>query len=239
MKRFFTPKFWGSLRPGKGKNRTLFYNPNKIRTFIFGLGTGAVLLSLAGVIYLWLPLAKEVVNYQFFKWRNKELVSRTAPRPTLAPAKPTPTLPPVPDESFSIILPKINTKSQVFPNVDPANRDIYQEVLKKGVAHAAGTGLPGSGRAVYLFAHSTNAEWNTVRYNAVFFLLNELDSGDSVQLVYNGRLYDYQVFDKKIVGAQDVDYLTNYFPGREELILQTCWPPGTILKRLLIFAIPS
>ena len=43
-----------------------------------------------------------------------------------------------------------------------------------------------------------------VRYNAVFFLLNKLEPGDSVNLVYNHKLYSYLVTDKKVVGAGKV-----------------------------------
>jgi sortase A len=236
MKNFFNPKLWGTFKPGKDKKKTLFYNPNKLRTFVFGIGTGAFLLALAGVVWLWYPLGKEIISYQYFKWQNKGMISQNEPIPTPKPAEPTPTLPPVPDESFSVLLPKLDTEAKVFPNIDPTRPEVYQEVLKDGVAHAAGSGFPGTGKPVYLFAHSTNAEWNVVRYNAVFFLLNDLNPGDRVQVVYNNKMYHYEVFDKKVVGANDVSYLTDYQPGREEVILQTCWPPGTILKRLLVFA---
>lgn len=244
MKKFFDPKLKQAIEPKKGKKQVIFYNPNKFRTFVFGLGTGAVILCLGYLTYLWLPLAKATVNYywresKFFQ-EGRNLVLRrpkVTPTPTITPM-PTPKVPEhwdVPDEEFSIYIPKLDSSVQVFANVDPGKPEVYLEVLKDGVAHAAGSDFPGSNKTIYLFAHSTNAEWNVVRYNAVFFLLNKLDPGDQINVVYKNRPFNYEVFDKKIVGANDVSYLTDYQPGREEIILQTCWPPGTILKRLLVF----
>jgi len=241
MKKFFDPKYQKSIEPKKGKEQLIFYNPNKRRTFIFGVGTGAVILCLFYLGYLWLPLAKAAVSYH---WRrqvigtSRNLSQRNNPTPTETPTPlPTPKVPDnwlVASKEFSIFIPRLETSAKVFANVNPGNPEIYQEVLKNGVAHAAGSGLPGGSKPVYLFAHSTNAEWNVVRYNAVFFLLNKLEPGDLFHLVYNNQPYTYQVFDKKVVGAKDVSYLTDYHPGREEAILQTCWPPGTIFKRLLV-----
>lgn len=228
MKKFFNPRLTKRVKP---KKTLLFYNPSKRRAFIFGIGSAAFLAALGYLLYLYLPLAKEVVAYNLYRLSRKEEVSE-------GPAVPTPTLPPVPDPAFSIVIPKLNAVSKVIANIDAGNPGIYMEAIREGVAHAAGSGFPGTGKTVYLFAHSTNGEWNAVRYNAVFFLLNDLVPDDEIWLVYNQKLRAYRVIDKKVVSASDVSYLTGYQEG-ETLILQTCWPPGTILKRLLVFAKPK
>ena len=112
--------------------------------------------------------------------------------------------------------------------------------LKLGVAHAKGTGFPGGvGQNIYFFAHSTDSPINIIRYNAVFFLLRELESGDEIEVYFQGVKHRYAVFDKKIVEPTDTTYLMPLNEGGiEQLILQTCWPPGTTLKRLLILAQP-
>ena len=52
---------------------------------------------------------------------------------------------------------------------------------------------------------------------------------------YKGKRYDYQVFDKKVVEATDVQYLTD--KSKEPILtLQTCDPPGSSLRRLIITA---
>ena len=143
----------------------------------------------------------------------------------------------VPDPAFSLVIPKIHAKSKVVSDVDPIDYRAYMEALKIGVAHTKGTKLPGETGNIYLFAHSTDDPTNVIRYNAVFYLLRELDSGDDVLMYYNGVKHRYRVTDTKIVEATDVSYLTPVnSENKEQLILQTCYPPGTTWKRLLVFA---
>jgi len=57
-----------------------------------------------------------------------------------------------------------------------------------------------------------------------------------VNIFYKGQRFVYKVIDKKIVDPEQVEYLTRK-TNKEFLTLQTCWPPGTTLKRLLVFAV--
>lgn len=142
------------------------------------------------------------------------------------------------DPSFSIVIPKIAANARIIDNVNPADESDYLEKLKFGVAHAAGTYLPGQNGHIFLFAHSTDYVWNVSTYNAVFYLLYKLDEGDEVDIFFEGRRHVYTVTGKKVVEPTDVQYLTNKTES-EYLTLQTCWPPGTTLKRLLVFAKPK
>lgn len=142
------------------------------------------------------------------------------------------------DPEFSIVIPKIAANARVIKNVNPADADDYLDKLQFGVAHAAGTYLPGQGGHVFLFAHSTDYVWNIGTYNAVFYLLYKLNVGDEVNIFHEGRRHVYLVTEKKVVEPTDVQYLTAKTES-EFLTLQTCWPPGTTLKRLLVFAKPK
>lgn len=139
------------------------------------------------------------------------------------------------DTQFGIVIEKINANARVVANVDPGNEGAYIQALSKGVAHAAGTNLPGERGNIYLFSHSTDAPWNIIRYNAVFYLLRELESGDRVIIFYQDRRYDYIVFDKQVVEPSDITFLTNRYDS-SVLTLQTCDPPGTLFKRLVVRA---
>ncbi len=143
-----------------------------------------------------------------------------------------------PDEEFSIVIPKIGAASKISPNVDPSNEDSFLPVLKTSVAHAQGTVFPGMPGNIYLFAHSTDNFWDVGRYNAIFYLLKDLEVGDEISVFYQGERHNYFVSDKQIVDSDDVSLITDANTGNEQLILQTCWPPGTTWKRLLIFARP-
>ena len=56
-------------------------------------------------------------------------------------------------EFFGIVIPKIDANAKVYADVDPFNPEEFLPILKKGVAHAKGTGFPGEGKNIYLFAH--------------------------------------------------------------------------------------
>lgn len=141
-----------------------------------------------------------------------------------------------PSEEFRIAIPRINAYAPVIQNVDPWNENEYNAALKRGVAHAASTGLPGEGKTTYLFAHSTGFPWEQLYYNTIFLRLGELKPGDEIILDRNKKRFTYRVVRTIEVWPDDTEYLRNI--ERNQLILQTCTPIGTTLKRLLVFAEP-
>lgn len=136
---------------------------------------------------------------------------------------------------FGVVIEKINANAKVIPNVDPANETEYRAALAQGVAEALGSTPPGQPGNLYLFSHSVDAPWDVARYNAIFYLLRELNSGDKVVIFYKGVRYNYVVFDKTIVNPMDIHFLTNRY-DKPVLTLQTCDPPGTSLNRLIVRA---
>ena len=136
---------------------------------------------------------------------------------------------------FGIIIPKIDVNASVHGDVDVTNQAAYFEALKHGAAHAKGTVYPGQNGNSFIFAHSTLNFWDIARYQAVFTLLRKLEPGDRIITFYKGQRYDYIVKEKKIVDPTDVSSLSPVADGRQ-LTLQTCDPPGTSLKRLLVIA---
>lgn len=140
------------------------------------------------------------------------------------------------DAQFSVVIPKIGANSNVVANVDPSNEDEYLRALGKGVAHAKGTSFPGLGGTTYLFAHSADNFWNVGQYNAVFYLINKLVPGDEINIFFQETRYKYLVDRTEIVDPNQVEFITSQRGQGEELILQTCYPPGTTWKRLLVFA---
>jgi sortase A len=140
------------------------------------------------------------------------------------------------DTQFSIVIPKIGASAKVFPNVDSSDKNDFLPILRQGVAHAQGTVFPGIPGNIYLFAHSTDNFWDVGRYNAIFYLIKDLSPGDEIVIFYQNVRYNYIVDHSEIVDADDVSRITEAKTGKEELVLQTCWPPGTTWKRLLVIA---
>jgi LPXTG-site transpeptidase (sortase) family protein len=143
------------------------------------------------------------------------------------------------DPLFSILVPKLGANVRIFPNIDPDNPQAYLPILQQGVAHAKGSVFPGHPGTTYLFAHSADNWWDVGRYNAVFYTLNNLSEGDEIDIFFENRRYRYEVAQKVISDPQDTTYLTSQHIGSQRLVLQTCWPPGTTLKRLYVLAKPA
>ena len=176
-----------------------------------------IFLSLILLLFIFWPVTKEEVKYQINKTITKE--------ENLTP----------PNKDFAIVIPKIRAVAPVIKNVDPYNKNVFLPALKKGVAHAKGTSLPSENGNVYLFAHSTDAFYNVGTYNAVFYLIGKLEKNDEVKIYYNNIEYSYRVTEKKVVNANDSHYLIQK-TNEKILTLQTCYPPGTTLKRLVVIA---
>lgn len=136
---------------------------------------------------------------------------------------------------YGIVIEKINANAKVMPQVDPSDEKAYIKALQSGVVEAKGSTIPGNPGNIYIFSHSTDAPWNIARYNAIFYLLRELVPGDRIILFYQGRRYDYIVFDKTTTKPDDITFLANRY-NKPVLTLQTCDPPGTLLNRLIVRA---
>lgn len=134
-----------------------------------------------------------------------------------------------------ITVPKIHAQAPLYFNVDPFNEGLYRSVLKHGVAQAKGTALPGQKGTVFVFAHSSGNPLEETNYNTIFLRLGELKNGDQILIKTKGKVFTYKVFDKKLVWPTEIKYLKE---TKDQLIVQTCWPIGTSIKRLLIFAKP-
>jgi LPXTG-site transpeptidase (sortase) family protein len=69
----------------------------------------------------------------------------------------------------------------------------------------------------------------------VFYLLDKLSLGDAIEIVYREKLFRYKVAGSEVIAASDTKYLVNQ-KMTEKLVLQTCYPPGTTWKRLVVVA---
>ncbi|MGD9129733.1 MAG: sortase [Candidatus Woesebacteria bacterium] len=137
-------------------------------------------------------------------------------------------------KDYGIKIPVIFLDEPVVFNVDPNDKQAYKEALKKGIAHASSTAFPDNAGIGYYFAHSSSSELRT-QYNAVFYLLGKLKTGDKIYIWHEQKQYQYSVSETKVTQADEVSFLDQFYET-ETIVLQTCWPPGTTKKRLLVFA---
>ena len=114
--------------------------------------------------------------------------------------------------------------------------EVFMEELKKGVVRYPGTALPGEVGNAFIFGHSSNYPWIQSDYNDVFALLDTLKNGDEVIIFYNQKKFVYKITDRAVVKPWDVKALESRDPTKKELSLMTCWPIGTTLERIILFA---
>jgi len=187
----------------------------KIGSIIFGIGLAILVLNFY-------PIFEQEINYQINKNQNN-INNQSEINPM--------------DKNFGLIIPKLDINVSVIKNVDPFNSSVYQKALAYGVVHAQGSALPNEIGNVYIFSHSSTNFYEAIRYNSIFYLLDKLDVNDKIYVFYEGQKYEYEVYEKKIVNPKEVKYLKNSLDDYlETLTLQTCYPFGTNLKRLLILS---
>lgn len=119
-------------------------------------------------------------------------------------------------------------------NVDSKNSKNYLSVLQNGVAHMQGTALPGNYGNSVIFGHSSYFPWSKGDYKRVFAKLNNLQPKDEIKVVCDSRVMNFAVQKKRIIKPQEISVLNK--SGGDFLTLLTCWPPGTVAKRLLVTA---
>ncbi len=113
--------------------------------------------------------------------------------------------------------------------------NIFMQELEKWVVRYPGTAKPGEVGNAFIFGHSSNYPWVKGEYNSVFVLLDELSFGDEIIVYYNQKKFTYIIREKKVVKPGNVKVLDRD-EGKKELSLMTCWPIGTTINRLIIFA---
>lgn len=99
--------------------------------------------------------------------------------------------------------------------------------LKKGPGHYPETAFPGEAGNVVISGHRTT-------YGAPFYRVDELQTGDTIEIVDGYGTYKYLVTEKKIVAPTDLSVITPSTEAR--LTLTTCHPRFSAKQRLIIVA---
>jgi sortase A len=139
------------------------------------------------------------------------------------------------NKDFSLVIDKLGISSAIIQDVEASDSQRYQLALTRGIAHAKGTNLPGTGGNIFLFAHSSSDLFTAQIYNSAFYLIHHLDLDDEIKIYFKNQLYLYKVSAINYISPSDTSPLTKH-PTDETLTLMTCWPPGTTLSRLVVSA---
>lgn len=126
----------------------------------------------------------------------------------------------------------------ISSNVESSREEVYDQYLKRGVAHFRGTPLPGDGGNSFIYGHSSVETFFAKHQNlpeTIFTRLENVDVGDDVYITRENDQLHYIVRKKKIVEPTDFSIL-NPQGDKETLTLMTCWPLGIGTKRLVVVA---
>ena len=137
-----------------------------------------------------------------------------------------------------LIIPKINVEVPVDYNVTEISESNIQNSLRDGATHYKLPGadaVPGQKGNTVILGHSSNDIFNQGAYKFVFVQLDRLQPGDVFYLHYNSTRYIYRMTSSKVIDPTEVSAL-RIGNDKPMATLITCTPPGTALKRLLIFA---
>jgi len=132
-----------------------------------------------------------------------------------------------------VVIPKINVDAPIV-FMDSKNNEDILEAIKNGVAHYAGTAMPGRIGNTFLTGHSSYYWWSGGQYNQVFALLNRLEANDLVYIYHKNGIYVYRVRTSIVVNPSQTEVLDP--TPTPTLSLMTCVPLGTNLRRLIVKA---
>jgi sortase A len=204
----------------RSNSRTKSKAKQHLHSLLFGLATGAIVL----VIFL----------FSFFN----EVVIAPFIRPS-GQASATPIIlgtdAVAPSSSPELIIPKINVQLPVIYDNTSREEAVIQRALEEGVIHYPTTVLPGQRGNAAIFGHSSNNIFNKGKYKFAFVLLHELAPGDLFYLSFEGKMYTYKVYQKRVVKPTETWVLGPDQTKPATVTLITCDPPGTSLNRLVVW----
>ena len=136
----------------------------------------------------------------------------------------------------TITIPRIQAN---LPIVTARTTDaaILHSLLDSGAVLYPGSANFGQIGQTILLGHSAPVNWPNVKHDTAFSRINELEPGDTIDIRYNGTVFDYVVLGTRIIkkGADLPEMVTS----GNSVLLVSCWPPGRDRDRIVVQALPQ
>lgn len=182
----------------------------------FFIGTGVLIL---------LFLAYQLWGTDFVTDNSQQQLKAQFGKAIALPAPAEPTEEPKPDLGEGVMriqIPKIDVDWIVVEGITVND-------LKKGPGHYPGTKFPGEGGNVVISGHRAT-------YGEPFARMNEVENGDIISLTTLNGVFEYRVYEKKIVAPTDLSVVVE--TPEERLTLTTCHPRYSSKLRMIVLAEP-
>lgn len=185
-----------------------------------------ILLSLisllVGIVILAIPFSPWILYHAFKPEPSLPYASRLAGTslfPTIAAKEPV-----IPKDN-RLVIPKIGVNVEIVEGQD-------ERALWRGIWHLPQTSTPDKGGNTVLTGH----RFQYLAGPRTLYLLDQMQIGDVIIVYWQGKEYDYQVRERRIVNPTAVEILDN--TDQPQLTVFTCTPIFSTKQRLVLFADP-
>ena len=137
------------------------------------------------------------------------------------------------DKPDGIEIPKLDISAPLILSDSIDNEELEKD-LKLGVVHYPDSAAPGENGQAVILGHSAGPTWPHIYYDWVFSHLDSLEPGDKIFVYYNGQKITYEVKSKTIL--EKGGEVPSYDRTKANLLLLSCWPPGSNTRRIAISA---
>jgi len=142
---------------------------------------------------------------------------------------------PIFNKYFYLTIPKLKIENALVEMNSPSLTP------DRSLGHYTGSSLPGELGNSFIYGHSV-LPWfyNPKNYLTIFSTLDKLNPGDTYNVVYKNKAYNYKVVYTETLTPSDVNPLAEFRPkqlNESTMTLMTCWPVGMKSKRLLVRSI--
>ncbi|MCL2037643.1 class E sortase, partial [Candidatus Saccharibacteria bacterium] len=137
-----------------------------------------------------------------------------------------------------LIIPKINVDAPVIYGLTDLGEESSQRALENGPIHypiAGASAFPGQNGNTVVLGHSSADWFEPGNFKFIFVQLNRLAAGDLFYLDFEGVRYTYRVTRSEVIAPNQINALA-IGEDRPFATLITCDPPGTALRRLVVYA---
>lgn len=138
-----------------------------------------------------------------------------------------------------VIIPKINVNTPLLQSsfnkhIDTISKEDFDKDLYNGVVQYPTTPAAGMWWNTLIFWHTSYESWKKNPYATIFSWLPKLKNGDSMQVVQNGKLYEYEVVGRSIISPNKVNEEYLKYTKGNYLTLLGCYPIGSDKQRILV-----
>lgn len=139
-------------------------------------------------------------------------------------------------DEYTITIPTLNIIDLNVSFADLYNTSQALSVLKDGLGHYLSP--PDKGERMIVFGHSSGYQWDNSNYKQILRHIDQLKEGDRIYINYKEKGYAYEINEREILPANQLNKIITSEDHNQSLALYTCWPPDQISHRYVIYATP-